>query len=101
MAGLTDSAAKAIECLPDCILDGITARDFAQKMWPNSKGWTTVSNVGHGATSGVGMQLVGGSYLSKLKDKGWVMSYYDDYNMIWSSTSKGRAALKEYNRSKT
>jgi hypothetical protein len=49
---------------------GITARIFAEHMWPGSKGWSKSKNTGRGSTRGKGMWLAAGSYLAKLSLKG-------------------------------
>lgn len=58
----------------------ISARQFAERMWPDSPGWSRVINTGpNGATHGKGMWLAAGSYLAKLRDRGLVRAWIDDY----------------------
>ncbi len=47
----------------------MTAKRFAQLMWPRSDAHFKTSNVGHGATSGVGAWRAGGSVLNRLHTK--------------------------------
>jgi len=53
-------------------INPMRVREFALKMWPDSKMHRKVSNQGNGATSGKAAWLCAGSYLSKLKIKGLV-----------------------------
>ena len=68
------------------------ARQFARLMWPNSPCWEKVYNIGaYGATKGVGMWLVGGSFLGKLRDQGLIrQSVYDGRFVL---TDKGEERL--------
>jgi hypothetical protein len=66
----TIKALRIIADLPDFIM---TASEFAQFMWPDSPGWTKVSNCGtHGARRGCGMWRAGGSFLAKLEKRGLI-----------------------------
>jgi hypothetical protein len=56
---------------------GLTAGEFARKMWADSPNWKKVFNCGNGATRGSGMIMLGGSYLRKLCKKGMVNHYLD------------------------
>lgn len=76
--------------------NGLTAREFAERMWPNSEKWSKSHNVGtNGATRGVGMQLAGGSYLAKLRNAGLV--YVDIRNTvkIFFISLKGKKIVAE------
>ena len=55
---------------------GINARIFGVKMWPDSKAHRKISNGGNGAQSGKAGWLMAGSYLGKLRKKGWVRHGY-------------------------
>lgn len=72
-------------------------REFAEKMWPDAQAWQRTSNVGRGATKGVGIIRAGGGYLGKLEKQGlaqWVhRSQYDNSYVI---TDKGRKLLDEH-----
>lgn len=67
---------KAIAEAKDC---RASARQFAQLMFPDSPAWSRVYKIGHGSTSGKGMWLWGGSYLSKLVDAGYCYRHLDEY----------------------
>ena len=55
---------------------GISARGFAEQMWPNAEGWHHVCKVGRGATYGAGMWRAGGGYLGRLIKQGLVRREY-------------------------
>jgi len=69
---LTKITIKALNILNLEYGKAITANEFAKRMWPDSEGWKMVKNTGHGATRGKGMWLAGGSYLAKLRNRGFV-----------------------------
>jgi len=98
---ITEKTYRALDILNEREWDKpITARDFALKMWPDGK-WKKMYNVGNGATSGVGMWLSAGSYLSKLKKRGLVWDEYDQqdgYQRFWHISSKGKEAIEEYEK---
>ena len=71
----------------------MSARDFARKMWADSPAWSRVYNIGHGATSGKGMWLCGGSYLAKLKKRGLADEIYSHGYWRWMISEKGRQVL--------
>jgi len=77
--------------------DGITAKFFAWEMWPDSPAWDRVYNTGiNGATSGKGMWLSAGSYLSKLVYEELVRISYTEYHARkYHISSKGRQLLRE------
>ena len=77
--------------------DGITAKFFAWEMWPDSPAWDRVYNTGiNGATSGKGMWLSAGSYLSKLvyEELAWA-DYPNGYTRTYHISSKGRRLLQK------
>lgn len=61
---------------------GISAGDFAEKMWPGNPMHTKHSNGGDGCQVGKAAWLCGGSYLGKLIKKGWVRKPYLTLNEI-------------------
>lgn len=70
-----------------------TARDFAEKMWPDNLMHTRVSNQGNGACHGKGAWLCGGSYLGKLRQAGLVyrtLNYVGEFHL----TTEGYEVLK-------
>ena len=70
---MTPTQKRALEILADSSYDKpIGAREFAQKMWPDSLMHTKVKNTGNGACTGKGAWLCGGSYLAKLRIKNLV-----------------------------
>ncbi len=73
----------------------LSARFFAEKMWPNSDGWKRVSNQGNGATSGKGMWLRAGVFLRKLGDLGYLYHDISGDTVVWYITGKGLDALGE------
>lgn len=86
---MTESQARGVEIVMNH--SGIKPREFARKMWPDSDGWSTMTNCGYGVSKGGGMNLAGGGYLGKLARKGWVRSRNGYY-----VTSKGVADLKAH-----
>lgn len=90
---ISDKTIQALKIIRDS--EEISASDFALKMWPNSPKWKKVYNTGDGATSGKGMWLAAGSYLSKLRKAGLLWSGFS--NIYWYRlSSDGRKVLKEY-----
>ena len=79
---LTYSQYQALRILRDQGGDGtILPREFAQAMWPDSPGWQRICKAGnYGVTVGGGMNLAGGAYLGRLRQKGWT---------IWVSAYRG------------
>lgn len=101
---LTKAQRKALEILRDLPPDYLGrqrtyAAEFARSMWPDSPGWTRVSNVGRGATTGVGIKRAGGAYLARLSALGLVATEWNtspfSYTTYYSITEKGRKALEE------
>lgn len=67
--GLTDFQIRALRVLAD---NGpMSPRQFAEKIWPDAQAWERVSNVGNGATRGVGITRAGGCYLARMRSRGW------------------------------
>lgn len=94
---LTPITYKALSILKDTkMYDGMYAKTFALKMWPDSPKHNKLSNTGNGATSGKGMWLCAGSYLNRLKKKG-IVSNFPNINE-WHITLEGRKALEEYDK---
>jgi hypothetical protein len=92
---ITAKTAKALQILVDAGKP-ICARDFAEKMWPESKGWDKYHNIGYGATRGSGMWLSAGSYLSKLYQRKLVMLDFTGSNQkVYTISRQGREALDE------
>lgn len=73
----------------------LSARFFAQEMWPDSDGWKRVSNQGNGATSGKGMWLRAGVFLRKLGDLGYLYHDISGNTVVWYITGNGIEALGE------
>ena len=84
---ITKTTLKALQILDVEHGEGITAKQFAEKMWPDSPHWTHVKNTGHGATSGKGMWLTAGSYLAKLKSRNLVVIDSDFWDSPVSATT--------------
>ena len=53
---------------------------FAQLMWPDSPSWHSHSNIGNGATTGVGIWRKAGSYLAQLKRRELVTWSFLDFS---------------------
>lgn len=92
MNTLTDSEVKALTILNVDYLEGIPARGFAHKMWPDSKGWNKVSRSG---VRGQGMWLSAGSYLQKLRNKGLVTVDIPHDQQLFRVSYEGRKLLRE------
>lgn len=73
---------------------GIQARYFARYMWPDSGMHTKSSNQGNGACHGKAAWLCGGSFLGKLRKKGYLK------NLSNEITSEGKEAITEYEKAK-
>jgi len=97
--GLTEAQERALRIFYEVRQNNrygtLSARFFAEKMWPDSDGWKRVSNQGNGATSGKGMWLSAGSYLSKLKRLGYLHRDISGSQVVWSISAKGIEALGE------
>lgn len=90
---LTKSQRRALEILAK-ESEPLQATYFAMKMWPDTPAWSRYSNVGHGATTGVGITRKGGSYLNYLRKRGWVDMRFESV-WLYYITGEGRAALDE------
>ncbi len=91
---LTNAQLKALKILSATSYSNpISAAGFAEKMWPDSNMHTSSKNQGHGATTGKAAWLCGGSYLAKLKKKGWIYICGDYLNRFYIS-QKGKEAIK-------
>ena len=92
---LTKAQEKALDILKDTSRFGkhFSASGFASLMWPDSTMHTKVSNTGNGATKGKGAWLCAGSYLNKLKKKGYV-DCCGEYLNRWFITEVGKSELK-------
>jgi hypothetical protein len=92
MTKLTSARRKALEILRDH--PGIRPRGFAEKMWPDSEGWSHSTKCGpHGVTRGGGMPQAAGSYLGKLRKDGLVRLDLSQFNNDYYLTEKGKHAL--------
>lgn len=90
---ITKAQEKALNILKGTsYLDGLSATEFAQQMWKGSKMHTSSKNTGNGACIGKAAWLCGGSYLAKLKKKGWVATCGDHLNIFYI-TMQGKKAL--------
>lgn len=70
MAKLTEPQMRALRILHEH--GPLRPREFARLMWPDSPGWDRLHNCGpYGAAYGTMMPMCGGSYLAKLKCRGW------------------------------
>jgi len=49
-----------------------TPGELAEVFWPDSPAHTRTSNVGHGATTGVGIKRAAGSFLHRMEKAGLV-----------------------------
>jgi hypothetical protein len=89
---LTEAQAKALTILKDARYDkGMSCRWFALLMWPDSNMHTTSKNTGNGSCAGKAAWLCAGSYLAKLRKKGWVSNH--DHTG-WYLTGDGKEQLK-------
>ena len=92
---ITKSQEKALNILKETsYLNGLSASQFAQHMWKDSNMHTTSKNTGNGACRGKAAWLCGGSYLAKLRKKGWVAVCGDNLNIFYITT-KGKEALEK------
>ena len=71
---------------------GITAKQFALFMWPDSNMHTKTSNQGNGACHGKAAWLCGGSHLGKLRAKGLIK--HDIINGGDKLTEKGLELIR-------
>lgn len=76
---------------------GINAAGFAEAMWPEANMHVKSSNGGHGAARGKAAWLCGGSYIGRLRKKGWVR-YKNLLNGTWDGyvlTQEGRLLFEQ------
>jgi hypothetical protein len=99
---LTKPQRKALEFMM-ARPEGVTPKQLAHHLWPDSPGWSRVSNVGHGAAHGIAMPQIAGSLLWRLRRKGYATARYtheyDNKERMrhldgWFITYEGQAALK-------
>lgn len=94
MSNLTPARRRALEILRD--YPGIRPLGFAEKMWPDSEGWSHLTSCGpKGVTRGGGMPQAAGSYLGKLRKDGLVRNNVSDFNNDYYLTEKGKQALED------
>ena len=60
---MTEARLKALRIVAKTGDIGITAREFAERMWPDSPSWRRQSNNAHGSVTGAGIQQKGGQML--------------------------------------
>jgi len=96
---LTEAQRKALEIVRD---NGpIIPSFFARLMWPESPSWKRYSNVGRGATCGVGVVRGAGGYLGRLYRRGWVRQTYYLQTIVprgYVLTETGKQALDQDER---
>lgn len=68
-----------------------TPGDLAGVFWPDSPAHRHVSNVGHGAASGVGIKRAAGSFLHRMEKAGLVTRRWQNAYFLWKLTATGRA----------
>lgn len=94
MERLTKAQYKALNILKGTdYFNTMASAEFARRMWPDSNMHRKVSNQGHGATRGKAAWLCGGSYLAKLRHKGWVSNGKGSYG--YYITQQGRKVSDE------
>lgn len=92
---MTETQFKALTILKDTTWGkGYSAAGFAEKMWPDSNMHKSSKNTGNGSCRGKAAWLCGGSYLAKLRKKGWIAVYGEFLNRFYLSFD-GRKALEE------
>jgi len=91
---ITDKTIKALKIIKES--KHLTARDFAEQMWPDSLMHTRTSNQGNGACKGKAAWLCGGSYLGKLTIAKLIYRSLecDGYVGEFHLTDKGREAIE-------
>lgn len=91
---LADAQLKALNILRETTYDKrISCRGFAKKMWPDSNMHTSSKNTGNGSCRGKAAWLCAGSYLAKLRKKGWAN---DHGHEGWYLTVEGRRIIRNY-----
>lgn len=77
---LTKAQFKALGILCNtAYFNEMSARNFAEAMWgdTDTNMFKSVKNTGNGACSGKAAWLCAGSYLGRLRKKGWIYSTID------------------------
>lgn len=92
---MTKTEIKAIKILDVEYGRELSARQFAEEMWPDSPGWDKSTNNSYGAQRGKGMWLAAGGYLRKLQRKGLVTANYDSASTKWRASHEGKQKLRE------
>jgi len=70
---MTNTQYKALKFLENTsYMKPMTSARIAELLWPDSSMHTSSKNTGNGACRGKAAWLCGGSYMGKLKKKGWV-----------------------------
>lgn len=91
---LTEARRRALEIVRDH--PGISASNFAARMWPDSEGWQHRRKCGgYGVHNGGGMYVAAGQYLGKLRKIGLVRRDYAKQPPETFLTPSGRSALQE------
>jgi len=83
---ITPTQYRALKLIRD--YPKISAKTFAKLMWADSPGWSRVDRQGR---RGRGMELAGGSYLAKLRNRGWVIGSVVKYQTFFLYFSVGEA----------
>lgn len=85
----TEKTIKALQIIDE--MKVVTARSFAETMWPDSYMHKKTSNQGNGACRGKAGWLCGGSYIGKLIKAGLVR--HTIFEKRYSLTDEGRKIL--------
>lgn len=88
---------KALTILKDTTFNNaMSGHKFAELMWGESHPllFTKVSNQGNGACHGKASWLCAGSYLAKLKKKGWI--WINHHPTSAYITDEGKKLLREF-----
>lgn len=95
---LTPAQKKALEILKDTSYSKqMSPVTFAEKMWGGTDTlmFTKVKNSGNGACTGKGSWLCAGSYMGRLRKKGWVYVEYAPTG--YYITFEGKKQLEKIN----
>jgi len=90
---ITKAQRRALEIVRD--RPGIAPREFAQAMWPNSKGHEHHHKCGHGSSKGGMMNMAGGGYLGKLVRAGLLERSYARHGSVFYLTKEGQEELEK------
>lgn len=95
----SDDTLRALAIIGEAGSQGIRAREFARRMWPDSPGWQRPAKCGpKGSHRGGGMCLAGGGYLGKLAKAGLaVRLYHSKWHYGYVLTLEGKQALEAPN----